>query len=363
MTISTANAQHVSKTTSGTSVTLTSYAVPSGTNNLLVVFVGQENSGSALTGITHNGVALTYRQAIANTGNSARIEMWDLPLGSTNPTGDIVASWSTSCGASWIIAQTLQDAAQSAPQVTATAQNAGSSFTQSITTTSADTLIVDGCTTNTGGGTIGLNSGLSSGVTLTDWLNDLSGGTIQGASARLLTTATGTFTLGYTNVYTRMAYISASYAVYSSGGGVTGTIAATWENFTSSINGTTTIVGTVAQTTANFTSAITGTSEVPGTLTATTEDDVGALEGTAGIQGTTGTITGLVDDSTASMTGTTTVVGASSTQIGDFLSAVTGTTTIVGTLTGTSDNMVSTINGYVGTAPTERRRTLVGIGE
>jgi len=151
--------------------------------------------------------------------------------------------------------------------------------------------------------------------------------------------------------------------VPSAAGGATGTIAATWEVFTSSINGTTTIVGSLSQTTANFTSSITGTSEVPGTLIATTEDAAGTLEGTAGIQGTTGTITGLVGDSTASMTGTTTIVGTSATQVEDFLSAVTGTTTIIGILTGTSDNMVSTINGYVGEAPTARRRTLVGMGE
>ena len=149
----------------------------------------------------------------------------------------------------------------------------------------------------------------------------------------------------------------------AAGGGVTGTLSVTLENFTSSINGTTTIVGTIAQTMAAFTSAITGTSEVPGTIAAVTEDAVGALEGEVGTGGPTGTIDGLGADFTASMTGTTTVVGISSAQMEDFLSSITGTTTVVGTIAITSDDMIMTANGFVGDAPSARFRTLVGMGE
>lgn len=148
------------------------------------------------------------------------------------------------------------------------------------------------------------------------------------------------------------------------GGGVTGTLSVTLENFTSSINGTTTIVGTIAQTMAAFTSAITGTSEVPGTIAATTEAAVGALEGTVGTDGPTGTITGLVEDSMASMAGSTSIVGTMNVTLEENTSSITGTTTVVGQMAASVAGFVSFIYGTSGLqTATNRLLALIGVGK
>lgn len=148
------------------------------------------------------------------------------------------------------------------------------------------------------------------------------------------------------------------------GGGVTGTLSVTLENFTSSINGTTTIVGTIAQTMAAFTSAITGTSEVPGTIAATTEAAVGALEGTVGTDGPTGTITGLVEDSMASMAGSTSIVGTMNVTLEENTSSITGTTTVVGQMAASVADFVSSIYGTSGLqTATNRLLALIGVGK
>lgn len=148
------------------------------------------------------------------------------------------------------------------------------------------------------------------------------------------------------------------------GGGVTGTLSVTLENFTSSINGTTTIVVTIAQTMAAFTSAITGTSEVPGTIAATTEAAVGALEGTVGTDGPTGTITGLVEDSMASMAGSTSIVGTMNVTLEENTSSITGTTTVVGQMAASVAGFVSFIYGTSGLqTATNRLLALIGVGK
>lgn len=150
----------------------------------------------------------------------------------------------------------------------------------------------------------------------------------------------------------------------AAGGGVTGTLSVTLENFTSGINGTTTIVGTIAQTMAAFTSAITGTSEVPGTIAATTEAAVGALEGTVGTDGPTGTITGLVEDSMASMAGSTSIVGTMNVTLEENTSSITGTTTVVGQMAASVAGFVSFIYGTSGLqTATNRLLALIGVGK
>ena len=88
------------------------------------------------------------------------------------------------------------------------------------------------------------------------------------------------------------------------GGDVTGTIAATLANLTSTITGTGTITGTIAATLANLTSTITGTGTIAGTVAATLANLTSTITGT-------GTIAGTVAATLANLTSTITGTGPS----------------------------------------------------
>ena len=144
--------------------------------------------------------------------------------------------------------------------------------------------------------------------------------------------------------------------------GVTGTISATWENFTSSITGTTTVVGTISQTLSNFTSSISGSPVNSGTINQTLEDHISNMSGSVGST-VSGTIAVTLENFTQSAQGTTTVVGNIAVNLSNFVSSITGTTTVVGTSNITLEPFIMTANGYPGDAALIRIRTLVGAGE
>jgi len=91
-------------------------------------------------------------------------------------------------------------------------------------------------------------------------------------------------------------------------GGTTGSMAVTLSSFTSAISGAKTIVGTIAQTLADFTSAITGTKTITGTISQTLSDFTSSM---AGLIGKTGTISVTLSNFTSNMSGTVSgIVGA-----------------------------------------------------
>lgn len=145
----------------------------------------------------------------------------------------------------------------------------------------------------------------------------------------------------------------------NAGGGNTGTIAVTLENFTSSISGTTTIVGTINQTTANFTSSITGTPTITGTLASTMDAFTSSISGTAGE--ITGTIAQTLEAFVSAFSGTTTIIGNMAASLEDVTSSITGTTTIVGTIAQTMADFTSSMSGFIGTQ-TARLLALMGVG-
>lgn len=173
------------------------------------------------------------------------------------------------------------------------------------------------------------------------------------------------------------------YFDVANGGGVTGTISATWENFTSSITGTTTVVGAISQTLSNFTSSIDGYPVTTGTIAQTLENYTSTISGspidsgtisqtledyTSNISGSigsavSGTIAVTLENFTQSAQGTTTVIGNMAVNLNDFTSAITGTTTVIGTSNISLDPFIMTANGYPGDVVLIRIRTLVGAGE
>lgn len=114
--------------------------------------------------------------------------------------------------------------------------------------------------------------------------------------------------------------------VSAGGGGVTGTLATTNANDTSSAAGTTTVVGTLAKTNANDTSSASGTTTVTGTLATTNANDTSAASGSVG-----GDVTGTVAYTNANDT-----------------SAASGTTTVTGTVAYTNANDSATASGWAG---------------
>lgn len=167
------------------------------------------------------------------------------------------------------------------------------------------------------------------------------------------------------------------------GGGISGTLAVTLENFIGSITGTTTVTGTVNNTIDNVTSSITGTTGIVGTISNTLENNTSSIVGTVSIIGTisntiedftssisgalgesvTGNISVTLQDNTPDIIGTTAITGNISVTIDVYESDIVGTTTIVGTITQQMENITSSIHGFIGDEDIQARlRTLLGMG-
>ncbi|RME65611.1 MAG: hypothetical protein D6782_05890, partial [Alphaproteobacteria bacterium] len=128
-------------TGSTSTLTLSAYAVPAGTDKLLVVISHSEDSGigDVAGGATFGGTAMTERARIQTNSDKNALVLYTHPLGATTPTGDIVV---TSAGAGirdWRIgAIVISGADQSAAPISATALG----LTYNITTTSVDNLLI-----------------------------------------------------------------------------------------------------------------------------------------------------------------------------------------------------------------------------
>lgn len=143
------NMQYVRSSATGTSLTEASYVVPAGTNKILVVLASfEQNPITTISSITHNGVALTKRAELTHSGGQNRNEIWDLQLGDTTPTGDIVATWSGSTLSRAFVAVTLADVVQQAPEATQTASGTSSPVNTAITTVTDNALVLDVISSN-----------------------------------------------------------------------------------------------------------------------------------------------------------------------------------------------------------------------
>jgi len=167
------------------------------------------------------------------------------------------------------------------------------------------------------------------------------------------------------------------------GGGISGTLAVTLENFISSITGTTTVTGTVNNTIDNVTSSITGTTGIIGTISNTLENNTSNISGTILITGTlsktlddftssisgalgqnvSGTISVTTEDNTSTITGSTAVTGTITVTVTLADATLDGTTTVLGTITQQMENFTSSIYGFTGAVGIQARlRTLLGMG-
>lgn len=125
MTISVGNAQSAaSGTTAVSSLTLPNYTLSAGSNKILLIATLMKRAGStvapgALT-TTFGGVAATPFLTVNGTGSPyERIVLSYLLAGNSTSTGDIVSSVSSSTPTMIILAWTLIDAAQAAPEASA----------------------------------------------------------------------------------------------------------------------------------------------------------------------------------------------------------------------------------------------------
>lgn len=129
-----------------TTITLASYAVAAGDDKILCVTTVNEDPDSvSVTSVKHNGVDLTFRGGITlDTGTANRIELWDLQLGSSTPSGDIVVVWDSLVEVQSVSAVTLTGAEQQAPEATNSATSTVTTINTSITTLTNNALIIDG---------------------------------------------------------------------------------------------------------------------------------------------------------------------------------------------------------------------------
>jgi len=138
------------------SLTLASYAVAAGDNKILAVLVGTELIGTpGINTVTHNAVGMTQRASAISTTESADTlnRIYDLAMGSTTPTGDIVATAGAAQDGFVVTAMTAAGLVQQAPEATATEVEVNVTTTSlSITTVTANAEILDGATSERNSG-------------------------------------------------------------------------------------------------------------------------------------------------------------------------------------------------------------------
>lgn len=197
MTITVNNPQsHTDGGLSASSITLSSYAVPAGTDKILIVGIGIEDfSGGieTITGVTHNSVSMTSRMDFTHPSGFSRYGFFDLQLGSTTPSGNIVVSFSGTVDAANVTALTLAGAKQQAPEATQTVTATTQPINTSITTVTASAMIVDLMVDG--------NSGTASITQGPDQVQDISvqsgGLEIKSGMSHRLGGAAGSYTLGW----------------------------------------------------------------------------------------------------------------------------------------------------------------------
>lgn len=126
-----------------TSFTLPSFAVPGGDDKILIVGAHAENNPQrTIDSATHNAVGLTKRLNYEHSINA--IACFDLLLGSTTPSGDVVVTASDAVSGWLVGAVVLVGAKQQAPEGTAVTGHVTSSpINQNKTTLSAGAMLID----------------------------------------------------------------------------------------------------------------------------------------------------------------------------------------------------------------------------
>lgn len=204
-----------SASTTGTTITISSYAVPAGSNKILTVRVGSESAPGTgyATSVTFGGTNLTARAQVQNSIQST--EIWDLALGSATDTGDIVVTFSGSVGEAYAFAATQEDLAQQAPEASATN---GAAISTSITTVTDNALVVEGASCNSYG-TPGSTTTTGTGQTKTFGAEYTAGGTIAGLASYAIVSTAGSYSTGWSTNGTRPCAVSVAYEADTSGGG------------------------------------------------------------------------------------------------------------------------------------------------
>lgn len=130
--------------------------------------------------------------------------------------------------------------------------------------------------------------------------------------------------------------------------GVSGTLARTNANDTSSAAGTTTVRGTLARTNANDTAAASGSTTVTGSLARTNANDTAAASGSVGSSGVSGSLAATNANDTSAATGTTTIVGTLAKTNNNDTSTASGSPVVSGALARTNANDTVVASGAAG---------------
>lgn len=125
--------------TSGTSKTLAKTC--SSDTTLLAVCILVDNN-NAPTGVTYNGVAMTQRMAFTDTNNNMNMSWWTLQSPSVGSSYNVIASWSTSVNAHVAAISVIGAEFATSP---VNAINFGDGIDIAITTTKANSLLLQGC--------------------------------------------------------------------------------------------------------------------------------------------------------------------------------------------------------------------------
>lgn len=124
-------------------ITEPNYNVPAGVNKIIIATVGSEAGplGEHLS-VTHDDVEFTKGVDVDLGAN--RLSMWYLLVGSSTPSGDVVATLSSLATGGSLSVVTLTQLVQQAPENTNTNTSASSPINTSVTTITDLAVIVDG---------------------------------------------------------------------------------------------------------------------------------------------------------------------------------------------------------------------------
>lgn len=285
--------QQTFNTSTTTQTSSASYVVPSGSNKRLVVAVLLHRAGASTAStisVTHNGVSLTQRADIAATGTPyTRVAIFDLILGDTTPSGNIVCTFSQSSRALATFF-TVSDVQQSGTILSGTSTSLGpNSLTLPASGivlyalgnpagSSTGTYTITGCDqTQLTGSPVRVNAGASSEM-------NLGVATVEGSGAL---SATWTVNASGKPVHAAIAYEAVSSAI-------TGTLSATLDAITLSSSGAVAIAGTASATLGEVTLSAAGALSIAGTASASLGDVTLSAAGALALAGTLSATLGAV---------------------------------------------------------------------
>ncbi len=335
----------------------TSSAIDTTGASLLVAYVADFTGSSPATFADSQGNTWTALTARPLTGNM-RSQMYYCASPSTSASHTFSATGTNSFAAIAIAAYSGTATSPYDQETGATTLTGTSLATGSVTPSENNELVIYGCGYASSALSVSVGTMLDTAAII--------GGTSYGIGLayEIQTTATAR---SPSWSWSSSNSCSTTIATFKADNGVSGTLATTNANDTSSAAGTTTIVGTLASTNANDTSAASGTTTVIGTVAATNADDTSAASGTVGSSGTTGTVAYTNADDTAAATGTTTVTGTvARSNADDSVSASGWVGAITGTLNVTNANDTASASGTAaggvqtgggGYLPSFRRKT------